>query len=129
MEYSEELMQAIDEALQDKDFVLKLAEAKDTDQFKAFFQERGIEIDDTIAQGAFDKLAQIEANGGELSEDDLTQVAGGCKKCYFGYTAGGAAVGLLVGGPLGAVVGGCIGSYIGIARGIAHDTGKSKKKK
>ena len=130
MEYTEKLMEEIDEALKDEAFTEKLAGAEDVETFKSIFAEKGITIDDVIAQSALDKRAAIAANGGELSEEDLELVAGGCKKCFWNCFVTGAVIGGAVGGLAGglpgavggAVIGASCGTIIGVAVAIRHDT-------
>ena len=57
MEYTEQYLNSIDEAMHDESFVGKLAAAKTKEQLKElFFTEKGITIDDTIAQSSFEKV-------------------------------------------------------------------------
>lgn len=139
MEYTEKMMEAIDQALTDQAFCDTVAEAESAEAIKALFLEKGIEIDDTIANAAFEKKEKVLA-GEELTPEDLELVAGGCKGCFFGYTLGGAAAGGAIGysvaGPAGvfggAVIGGAIGCIIGTGVAVAHDIkkmGRSKKRR
>lgn len=113
MEYTEELMSAIEEALQDKDFVSKLTEAQDKEQFKALFLERGIEIDDVLANSAIERLDYLKT-GGELTVEELEMVSGGKKTAFKGwlFTMLCASIGGAVAGPPGVVAGALIGTYL-----------------
>ena len=77
MEYTENYLNSIDEALADEAFVAKLAKAESKEEFQALFQsEKGIEIEDDSAKAAFEKVRNVR-EGGELSAEDLENVAGG----------------------------------------------------
>ena len=127
MEYTENTMIAIDEAMQDNEFTAKLAQAADAAEIKAVFLARGIEIDDVTAEAAFAKMESI-ARGDELTAEDLELVAGGCKSCYFNCLIGGAALGALVGGVPGAVIGASVGSIIGVGVAVRHDIKRWRKR-
>ena len=127
MEYTENTMIAIDEAMQDDEFTAKLAQAADAAEIKAIFLARGIEIDDVTAEAAFAKMESI-ARGDELTAEDLELVAGGCKNCYYSCTLAGAALGGLVGGPGGIIIGAAVGSIIGVGVAVRHDIKRWRKR-
>lgn len=78
MNYTEKFAASIDEALADEKFLEKLHNAGSKEEIAALFAtEKGIELSDTDAQDAFDKLESIK-NGSELAAEDLELVAGGC---------------------------------------------------
>ena len=82
MEYTEKYVSSIDEALADETFAKKLYGAENTEEFQALFRkEKGIEIDDEIAQDAFEKIVTVR-NGGELAVEDLEDVAGGFRSRF-----------------------------------------------
>ena len=84
MEYTETYFKSIDEAMEDEAFVTKLAAAESKEQIKELFQqEKGITLEDEAAQAAFDKAENIR-NGGELTAEDLENVAGGCWRSRSG---------------------------------------------
>ena len=56
----------------DKEFMDKLAEANDVESIKALLAAKGIEMSDEEIKEALDR-----SDGGELSENDLENVAGG----------------------------------------------------
>lgn len=122
MNYTEEYLNSIDEAMQDEEFAAKLSEIESKEQLQALFAEKNIEIDDVVAQAAFDKVANYRATG-ELSEDDLEMVAGGKKgrRLLYSVLAAGVTVGCtIVGGPAGFVVGAALGCNI-IYNGVKKD--------
>lgn len=83
MEYTENYFKSIDEAMEDEDFVGKLAKAESKEQIQELFQqEKGIALEADAAQAAFEKAENIRT-GGELSAEDLENVAGGCWRCAF----------------------------------------------
>lgn len=83
MEYTENYLKSIDEALADEAFMEKLAGAESKEAFKELFRkEKGIEIEDENVQAVFDKLESIK--NGELSVEDLEDAAGGR---FFGSVA------------------------------------------
>lgn len=83
MEYTEKYVKDIDTALEDSEFVAKLAKAENKDQLKDLFQqEKGITLEDETAQTAFKKIENVR-NGGELSVEDLENVAGGFSRWAF----------------------------------------------
>lgn len=122
MEYTENMMIAIDEALKDGDFCNKLAETTRAAEIKALFLEKGIEVDDELANAAFKQKERVLA-GEELSEEELELVAGGCRKCWAAWAGAGALAGI-AGGPIGVAAGFCAGSAAGINYGIKHDLGR-----
>ena len=80
MEYTDNYFKSIDEAMEDEAFVGKLAKAESKEQIQALFlQEKGITLEDEAAQAAFDKAENIR-NGGELTAEDLENVAGGATR-------------------------------------------------
>ena len=112
MEYTEAYMRSIDEALADEEFMAKLSTAETKEQIQEIFlNEKGIEIDDTAAQAAIEKAEYIRG-GGELTEEDLELVAGGCLGCWE-YAARGAMAGIVIGGIAGFAVGGGYGAFAG----------------
>ena len=119
MEYTDNYFKSIDEAMEDEAFVGKLAKAESKEQIQALFlQEKGITLEDEAAQAAFDKAENIR-NGGELTAEDLENVAGGCWRCA--YVRSGAINGARIGTQLwGKGFGTMYGAIIGaqIARNI-----------
>ena len=113
MQYNEEKLKSIGEALEDSAFAEKLRETQCADEIKAAFQEKGIEVDDEFAQSAFEKKEFLK-NGGELSAEELEWVAGGKKSPFKAWlaTVGGAVVGGALGGPGGAVAGAIAGTAL-----------------
>lgn len=115
MEYTENYLNSIDEALADEAFVEKLAKAESKEQFRTLFlNEKGIELEDEAAQAAFDKIENIK-NGGELSAEDLEEVAGG--SLLGSFMQAGAATGAswgtqLWGAGFGTLLGGVVGARI-----------------
>lgn len=124
MEYTEQLLTQMDEALEDQSFVDELARAADAAGIKASFQARGIEIDDAAAEAAFDKMSRV-LGGEELSVEDLELVAGGCRGCVAFCTLAGAALGA-VGGPGGMLVGAAVGFTIGCIVGTRHNRSRRR---
>lgn len=131
MEYTKEYLKSIDEALADEAFMEKLSEATSMEQIqKIFLNEKGIKIDDAAAQAAIEKADYIR-NGGELTEEDLELIAGGCLGC-FEYASKGATAGILfggvggfaLGGPWGALGGAVAGAVIGGAIGLRRGRNK-----
>ena len=116
--YTEEFLNSIDEAMEDKDFVAKLKDAQNADEIKTAFLGKGIEIDDVVASSAFEKLDYLR-NGGELTAEEMEMVAGGKKTSFKGwcFTTAGAVIGGIVGGPAGVVAGAAIGTAAFIAWG------------
>jgi len=83
MEYTEKYFKDIDAALEDSAFVAKLAKADSKEQIKNLFQqEKNISLEDEAAEAAFNKIETIR-NGGELSVEDLENVAGGFSRWAF----------------------------------------------
>ena len=113
MNYTEEKLNSIGEAIEDEAFAAKVKSAQSADEIKTLFLEKGIEVDDEFARGAYEKL-EFLSNGGELSSEELEMVSGGKKTRFGGWCAcvGGAAVGGYIGGPGGAIVGAIAGTAI-----------------
>ncbi len=115
MNYTEEKLNRINDAIEDEAFAAKVKNAQNANEIKALFLERGIEVDDEFARGAYEKMEDLK-NGGELTAEELEMVSGGKKKsgfnwwlhCVFGAVVGGAAAG----GPGGAVAGAIVGTII-----------------
>ena len=137
MEYTEAYMRSIDEALADEKFADKLSSVETKEQIqKIFLNEKGIEIDDAVAQLAIEKADYIRS-GGELTEEDLEIVAGGCWDCIVNasYAMGGgfvtgALVGAAAGGPLApftGIVGGGIGLVIGGGAAVVRSRWKHRR--
>ena len=122
MEYTENYIKSIDEALQDKAFIGKLAKAENKEQFAELFQrEKGIELKAEDAKDAFAKVESIK-KGEELSAEDLEGVAGGSLMQYL-FLASGARTGAQWGTQLwGAGFGTMLGAVVGrqIADNIFH---------
>ena len=88
MEYTENYVKSIDEALQDKAFLEKLDKAENKEQFAELFRkEKGIELTAEDAGAAFDKLVSMK-KGEELTAEDLESVAGGSLMQYIFLTNG-----------------------------------------
>jgi hypothetical protein len=112
MEYTEQVLNSIDEALADEAFVEKLAKAESKEQFRTLFlNEKGIELEDEDVQEAFDKLEYVR-NGGELSAEDLEDASGGRR----GWSLGSFVRGL----PPGVHITHCPPRPVWIIRGIFH---------
>lgn len=122
MNYTEDMVKSIDEAMEDEVFSAKLKEAQSANEIKALFQEKGIEIDDEVAGGTYERL-EFFRNGGELTAEEMEMVAGGKTKAvnkpgWVGYalTMGGAVAGAVVlKSPQGVVLGAAIGTAIWLA--------------
>lgn len=93
MEYSEEKVQAIFDAMEDETVAEAIRNAQSKEEIVAIFAGKGIDIDDGAAQSAFDKVKTIRENDGELSIEDLELVAGGINWKKFACGAGIAALG------------------------------------
>ncbi len=79
MNYTEEYLASLDEAMTDRAFLDKLHDASSKEEIISLFSvEKGITLDDADAQAAIDKLEDLR-NGGELSAEDLESVAGGMR--------------------------------------------------
>ena len=77
MNNNEILAASIDEALSDEKFRNKLHDAASKEEIiRLFSEEKGVALDNDIAQAAFDKLESLR-NGEELTEEDLQNAAGG----------------------------------------------------
>ena len=77
MNNNETLAASIDEALSDEKFLNKLHDVASKEEIvRLFSEEKGVSLDDDIAQAAYDKLECLR-NGEELSEEDLQYAAGG----------------------------------------------------
>jgi len=60
-----------------KDWINQLSEIKTTEQLQKQAEKWGVELSDEMAAEALKLLSSDEV--GELSEDELAAVAGGCK--------------------------------------------------
>ena len=79
MTNNEILAASIDQALSDEKFRNKLHDAAPKEEIiRLFSEEKGITLDNEIAQAAFDKLESLR-NGEELTEEDLQYAAGGLR--------------------------------------------------
>ncbi len=74
--YDIEYQQEIADALEDTDLLQKLADATDAEEIKKLFLEKGIILDDEVAQPLMENLQTIHDTG-ELSEEMLEAVSGG----------------------------------------------------
>ena len=122
MEYTENYVKSVDEAIKDEAFVEKLSKAESEEQFaKIFRQEKGIEIEAEAAQAAIEKMESIR-KGEELSVEDLENVSGGSLMRYL-FLANGARTGAKMGADLwGKGFGSMLGAVVGrqIADNIYH---------
>lgn len=121
MEYTENYVMSINEALKDETFIEKLAGAENKEQFAEIFrQEKGIELEAEAAQAAFNKIESIK-KGEELSAEDLENVAGGFMGGFYQLIGAinGAKTGSKMWGPgFGTLLGAAVGRQI--ASNIFH---------
>lgn len=66
---------ALLQVLQDEEFVKKLAACANREEAQALLQAQGLAIGPEELEAALDELAPAD---GELNEDELDRVAGGC---------------------------------------------------
>lgn len=113
MNYTEEKLSSISEAIEDKAFAAKVKGAHSADEIKTLFLDKGIEVDDEFARGAYEKIAYLE-NGGKLTEEELELVAGGKKTRFSAWLTcvGASAAGGAIAGPGGAVAGAIVGTVL-----------------
>ena len=76
--------------LNDKTFAEGLAGKKEPEDAQKYFAENGLELSHEEIMGLGKMLNQLSAKNGELSEDELADVAGGS---WWGDVLGGLAVG------------------------------------
>ncbi len=76
--------------LSDKTFAEGLAGKKEPEDAQKYFAENGLELSHEEIMGLGKMLNQLSAKNGELSEDELADVAGGS---WWGDVLGGLAVG------------------------------------
>lgn len=77
MEFTQEYKKMVDKILNDELVVKKLHLAESADEIKAIFAESGLLLSDDDAIAAFNQMSLL-SDEGELSEDALDGVAGGC---------------------------------------------------
>lgn len=110
-QYSEEYMNKMGEALDDKSFTDQLKGVRDEDGIRALFAQRDLTIDDHIMSALQGKIQYYDDHG-ELDEETLEMVSGGMKMSFKERFWGSVGVGLLVGA--------CCGNpWVGLAAGIA----------
>ena len=73
----QEMEQKVREVLSDEAFVKRLAEMEEPEQVRAALAEKGIDLSVEDIVKLRDLLIRAQENGGELTEDDLAEVAGG----------------------------------------------------
>ena len=93
-QYSEEYMNRMGEALDDKSFTDQLKGVRDEDGIRALFAQRDLTIDDHIMSALQGKIQYYDDHG-ELDEETLELVSGGMKMsfkerfrlCFVGFSS------------------------------------------
>lgn len=129
-------LEKIKELFENEDFVKTFASCTSIADAAALFAENGLELTEAEVEGLVNQIRiiieKLVENGGELSEEDLEQIAGGINwsvlGIFGGNVAGGAAIGAIVGSfipglgtALGAIIGGVVGSGLGSIGSIIYN--------
>jgi predicted ribosomally synthesized peptide with nif11-like leader len=72
-----EMQKKIEELLANAEFADKLAQCETCDEIAALFGTEGIEVSSEELENAMAQVPALNENG-EISEDDLEHVSGGC---------------------------------------------------
>lgn len=131
-----EKMEKVGELLKDEAFIAAFLAADSAEEAAALFVGRGVEMgaEETtqLAKQIVSLSNKLLENDGELTEEELEQIAGGWNWAAFGVgLAGGAAVGAMFGsmvGPVGTAVGAVVtGVVVGVLSGLEQELGRFGK--
>ncbi len=78
--YTKEVCSRIEEMLENEEIVKRLAEASSNAEFKAVFQEAGVQLEDSEVNTIMEQLKAYKT-GDTLTEEQLEAVSGGCFLC------------------------------------------------
>ncbi len=97
--YSDEYVKSIEDALNEEAFAEKVRGAQSKEELTSLFAEKGIETEEEMVDAMFTKMNSI-SNGEELSEEEMELVAGGksrfsLRRVVYSLAAGAMVVGAI----------------------------------